>query len=64
MSTVTGIQELETAELEIKKGVIFNTSGCCASGTRTDDFLPKETTFIHEELDSLDIDGLIAELLA
>lgn len=42
MKTVTGIEELISAELEIKKGVIFNTSTCCASGTVSYSILPTE----------------------
>lgn len=60
---VTGIDELFSAELEIKKGVIFNSSGCCATGTVSISFLPADVVqSISDELDALDIDALAAEL--
>lgn len=63
MHAVTGYDQLVSVELELKKGVIFNSSGCCASGSRTLEVFPTEMSrAISEELDSLDIDALAAEL--
>lgn len=63
MSNVTGLADLHMAELELKQGVMFCTSGCCASGTKSATFLPADDAgLIEEDIDSLDIDALIAEL--